>query len=126
MMIEMLRESVRCIPGVASAEVSPGPDEEPLVRVWTDGTRPDADVQSAVELAVAMTESDIEPSDQVGLHRVPDKIMPDAAPNGHQYPSILPSRSHHRPVESRDSLSRSPAIASRCGQSTTPGAQVRR
>jgi hypothetical protein len=80
MMIEMLRESVRCIPGVVSSEVSLGPDEEPLVRVWTDGTRPDADLQSAVELAVAMIKSDIEPSDQVGLHRVPDKIMPDASP----------------------------------------------
>jgi len=30
-----------------------GPNEEPLVRVWTDGTRSEADVQRAIETAVA-------------------------------------------------------------------------
>jgi hypothetical protein len=79
MMIERLRESVRSIPGVASAEVSLGPDEEPLVRVWTDGSRPDADVQSAVELAVATSSSDVESGARFGLDRSPDRIMPSAS-----------------------------------------------
>jgi hypothetical protein len=78
MLIEKLRDSVRSIPGVASAEVSLGPDEEPLVRVWTDGTRPDADVQSAVEVAVATSTPDAEPGDLSDLGRNPRRMTPAA------------------------------------------------
>ncbi len=77
MMIEKLRDSVRSIPGVASAEVSLGPDKEPLVRVWTDGTRPDADVQSAVEVAVATSDPGLESGDRLG--RGPEDMTPEAS-----------------------------------------------
>ncbi len=81
MLIEKLRDSVRSIPGVASAEVSLGPDREPLVRVWTDGSRPDSDVQSAVEVAVEMSEVDIESGDQPSFERDPDSTMQDSSPD---------------------------------------------
>jgi hypothetical protein len=78
MLIEKLRDSVRSIPGVASAEVTLGPDEEPLVRVWTDGSRPDADVQGAVESAVSINNPNVEADGRFGLDRNPDNMMPDA------------------------------------------------
>jgi len=53
MSVEDLRQRVRSVLGVASAEVTMGPNEEPLVRVWTDGTRSEADVQKAIETAMA-------------------------------------------------------------------------
>lgn len=53
MSVEDLRQKVRSVSGVASAEVTMGPNEEPLVRVWTDGTRSEADVQKAIETAMA-------------------------------------------------------------------------
>ncbi len=49
MTAEDLRREVCSLPGVASAEVTSRVGAPPLVRVWTDGTRPDADVQRAVE-----------------------------------------------------------------------------
>ena len=79
MVIEELRDSVRSIPGVASAEVLIGPDEEPLVRVWTDGTRPDEDVQSAVEIAVASNAPDVEQGDRLGRGRDPDGLSSEAS-----------------------------------------------
>ncbi len=78
MLIERLRDSVRSIPGVASSEVSLGPDEEPFVRVWTDGTRPDADVQSAVEVAVATSAPDAESGDRSDLGQSPRRLTPAA------------------------------------------------
>ena len=53
MTIEELRRAVRSLPGVASADVMPQPGAPPLVRLWTDGTIPDAVVQRAVQLLVA-------------------------------------------------------------------------
>lgn len=79
MTTEKLRDSVRSIPGVASAEVSLGPDEEPLVRVWTDGTRPNTDVQSAVEVAVATSTPDVESIDHPTLGQNPDGSAPEAS-----------------------------------------------
>ena len=49
MTAEDLRREVCSLPGVASAEVTSQAGAPPLIRVWTDGTRPDADVQRAVE-----------------------------------------------------------------------------
>lgn len=77
MMVEKLRNSIRSIPGVSLAEVSLGPDDEPLVRVWTDGTRPDADVRSAVELAIAMIDSGIEPGDLPGYGEDSEITIPN-------------------------------------------------
>ena len=53
MTIEELRRAVRSLPGVASADVMPQPGAPPVVRLWTDGTIPDAVVQRAVQLLVA-------------------------------------------------------------------------
>ena len=53
MTIEELRRAVRSLPGVASADVMPQPGAPPIVRLWTDGTIPDAVVQRAVQLLVA-------------------------------------------------------------------------
>jgi hypothetical protein len=49
MTAEEVRREVCSLPGVASAEVIPRVGASPLIRVWTDGTRPDAEVQHAVE-----------------------------------------------------------------------------
>jgi hypothetical protein len=49
MTAEEVRREVCSLPGVASAEVTPRVGASPLIRVWTDGTRPDAEVQHAVE-----------------------------------------------------------------------------
>jgi len=53
MTIEELRRAVRSLPGVASADVMPQTGAPPVVRLWTDGTIPDAVVQRAVQLLVA-------------------------------------------------------------------------
>jgi hypothetical protein len=53
MTIEDLRRAVRSLPGVASADVTPQSGAPPIVRLWTDGTIPDAVVQRAVQLLVA-------------------------------------------------------------------------
>lgn len=53
MTIDELRRAVRSLPGVASADVMPQPGAAPIVRLWTDGTIPDAVVQRAVQLLVA-------------------------------------------------------------------------
>jgi len=53
MTIEELRRAVRSLPGVASADVMPQAGAPPIVRLWTDGTIPDAVVQRAVQLLVA-------------------------------------------------------------------------
>lgn len=57
MTAEELRRQVCSLPGVASAEVTARAGSPPLVRVWTDGTRPDAAVRSAV-LALATGSGD--------------------------------------------------------------------
>ena len=49
MTAEDMRREVCSLPGVASAEVTPRVGAPPFVRVWTDGSRPDAEVQHAVE-----------------------------------------------------------------------------
>ena len=49
MTAEELRREVCSLPGVASAEVTVRVGAPPFVRVWTDGTRPDTEVQQAVE-----------------------------------------------------------------------------
>ena len=49
MTIEELRHAVRSLPGVASVDVTPQVGAPPLVRVWTDGTMPDVEVQRSVE-----------------------------------------------------------------------------
>ena len=53
MTIDELRRAVRSLPGVASADVMPQFGAPPVVRIWTDGSLPDAEVQHAVELLVA-------------------------------------------------------------------------
>jgi len=53
MSIDGLRHAVRSLPGVASVDVTPQVGAPPLVRVWTDGTVPDADVQRSVERLAA-------------------------------------------------------------------------
>ena len=49
MTVDDMRREVCSLPGVASAEVTARDGAPPFIRVWTDGTRPDADVQQAVE-----------------------------------------------------------------------------
>jgi hypothetical protein len=49
MTAEDMRREVCSLPGVASAEVTPRAGAPPFIRVWTDGTRPAAEVQQAVE-----------------------------------------------------------------------------
>jgi len=49
MTAEDMRREVCSLPGVASAEVTPRVGAPPFIRVWTDGSRADADVQQAVE-----------------------------------------------------------------------------
>jgi hypothetical protein len=49
MTAEEMHREVCSLPGVASAEVTPRVGAPPFVRVWTDGTRPNAEVQQAVE-----------------------------------------------------------------------------
>ena len=46
---EDMHREVCSLPGVASAEVTSRVGAPPFIRVWTDGTRPDAEVQMAVE-----------------------------------------------------------------------------
>lgn len=53
MTTEELRHAVRSLSGVASVDVTPQVGAPPLVRVWTDGTVPDGDVQRSVERLVA-------------------------------------------------------------------------
>lgn len=53
MTVDELRHAVRSLPGVASVDVTPQVGAPPLVRVWTDGTIPDVDVQRSVERLVA-------------------------------------------------------------------------
>ena len=53
MTADELRHAVRSLPGVASVDVTPQVGAPPLVRVWTDGTVPDRDVQRSVERLVA-------------------------------------------------------------------------
>ena len=53
MTVDELRHAVRSLPGVASVDVTPQVGAPPLVRVWTDGTIPDAEVQHSVERLVA-------------------------------------------------------------------------
>lgn len=66
MHIDELRESVRSVPGVASAEVTTGPNDEPLVRVWTDGSRREIEVKKAVEAVVEQSQRDPADHDEGG------------------------------------------------------------
>ncbi len=80
MIVEELRRAVRSLPGVADVEVRESSDGPPIVRVWTDGTRPDAEIQRAVErLAVdfGRTGSGV-PTRRSGLGRGLDETLPDA------------------------------------------------
>ena len=58
MKFDELRRAVRSLPGVASADVMPQSGAPPVVRVWTDGTRTDVEVQRAVERLVSSTTID--------------------------------------------------------------------
>lgn len=48
MTVEDLRDAVLAVPGVAGAEVAIREDKTPVVRVWTDGSRGDAEVHNDV------------------------------------------------------------------------------
>ena len=89
MTTEKLRDSVRSIPGVAAAEVSLGSDNEPLVKVWTDGTRPDVEVQRAVEAArrTVVNQPDAKTGDIV------DPTPSPVAAQPHTPPEQTPERS---------------------------------
>jgi len=49
MTVEDLRRAVRSLPGVTDVDVTMNGEETPKVRVWTDGSRPDDEIQRAVE-----------------------------------------------------------------------------
>jgi hypothetical protein len=53
MTVEELRRAVLSLRGVTAADVVARPSGPPIVRVWTDGTRPDADVERDVESLAA-------------------------------------------------------------------------
>jgi len=61
MKIDELRRAVHSLPGVASADVVPQAGAPPFLRVWTDGTRLDAEVQRSVERLVSSTTLDSDP-----------------------------------------------------------------
>jgi hypothetical protein len=61
MKLDELRHVVRSLPGVASADVMPQGGAPPVVRVWTDGTRTDAEVQQAIERLVSSNAIDRDP-----------------------------------------------------------------
>lgn len=54
MTVEDLRAAVLAVPGVFHAEVALRDDHSPVVRVWTDGSRGDAEVRSDVADVIAI------------------------------------------------------------------------
>ena len=80
MTAEDVRREVCSLPGVASAEVTLRVGAPPLIRVWTDGTRPDADVQRAVEkIAIADVSAREDTSQRrIGLGRNLGDTLPAA------------------------------------------------
>jgi hypothetical protein len=54
MTVEDLRAAVLAVPGVSAADVAIREDDTPVVRVWTDGTRGDAEVQNDVADVIAI------------------------------------------------------------------------
>jgi hypothetical protein len=54
MTVEDLRAAVLAVPGVASAEVALREDATPVVRVWTDNSRGDSEIQGDVADVVAI------------------------------------------------------------------------
>jgi hypothetical protein len=54
MTVEDLRAAVLAVPGVASAEVALREDATPVVRVWTDSSRGDSEIQGDVADVVAI------------------------------------------------------------------------
>ena len=82
MTADELRRLVRSLPGVASVDVTPQVGAPPLVRVWTDGTVPDRDVQRSVERLVASDPFDaIDPGPVNGIRDLRDfNDLPPAEP----------------------------------------------
>jgi hypothetical protein len=100
MTIEELRRAVRSLPGVASADVVPQPGAPPVVRLWTDGTIPDAVVQRAVQLLVAKGSAN-------GSGAVADEPldpMPVAEPLAGETPGIVDLSGDTRPAKRRAGL----------------------
>ena len=116
MSVEDLRQRVRSVLGVASAEVTIGPNEEPLVRVWTDGTRSEADVQKAIETATA--EHSVGVDDAIA----PVYELDDGASSGSKEPTAgytpPAALSRCRPFNSPNSPLRNLTKAWRCARST--------
>ncbi len=54
MTVEDLRAAVLAVPGVAAADVAVREDGVPVVRVWTDGSRGDPEVQNDVADVIAI------------------------------------------------------------------------
>jgi hypothetical protein len=80
MTTEEIRREVCSLPGVASAEVTPRVGAPPFIRVWTDGTRADADVQQAVE-RIAVGDSAVREDAsrrRIGLGRNLEDTLPAA------------------------------------------------
>ncbi len=78
MTIDELRRAVGSLPGVASADVMPQSGAPPVVRIWTDGTLPDADVQYAVERLVSRGLRDVDaPASDAPLIPDDDLAVPD-------------------------------------------------
>ncbi len=80
MIVEELRRAVRSLPGVTDAEVRENIDGPPTVRVWTDGTRSNEEIQRAVErLAADFGRTEQRPAGRrSGLGRGLDETLPDA------------------------------------------------
>ncbi|GMQ85975.1 MAG: hypothetical protein BMS9Abin07_1545 [Acidimicrobiia bacterium] len=54
MTVENLRDAVLLVPGVAGAEVAIRDGDTPVVRVWTDGSRGDAEIRNDVTDVIAI------------------------------------------------------------------------
>jgi hypothetical protein len=98
MTAEDVRREVCSLPGVASAEVTLRVGAPPLIRVWTDGTVPDADVQRALEKIAIGDVSAREDTNQrrIGLGRNLGDTLPAAFaepdPSHLAEPESVPSR----------------------------------
>ena len=54
MTVDDLRDAVHAVPGVSTVEVILRADRTPVVRVWTDGTRGDAEIENDVADVIAI------------------------------------------------------------------------
>ena len=80
MTAEDMRREVCSLPGVASAEVTSRAGAPPFIRVWTDGSRPDVEIQKAVE-RIALSDdprSEDTTRRRTGLGRTLEDTMPAA------------------------------------------------